>query len=106
MLSALRLQPLLRSVGLQLCSAGPVRLPALRTARGMFPTSRLLHDTCAEGANHAAVSAVGAEPTGATPQQRVNLSWLAPNRELAAPIELNPAAWTGSIIESALIATP
>ena len=65
MLSALRLQPLLRSVGLQLYKPRLVRVPSLRTARGMFSLSRLLQDCLAEReGSHSSVSPGDSKPAG------------------------------------------
>ena len=56
MLSALRLQPLLRALRLHLRSAGPVWLSALRATWGLFAGSRLLGRRSTKGKYHHSVS--------------------------------------------------
>jgi hypothetical protein len=59
MLSALRLQPLLRAVRLHLRSAGAVRLSALRATWILFTGSRLLRQRGPKGKYHHSLPADG-----------------------------------------------
>ena len=73
MFSALRLQPLLRSVRLHLCPARSFRLPALRAAGELFSAACLLHFRRSPRTDHGAISA-GDGPTSTTVSFRPPLS--------------------------------